>query len=404
MVTDVVDSMPAKPAAGLVVGEPQSRLRLAVALLAILGVIALAVLGTVVGLRSRQQKRTALMKETAALAVPTVSVVSPTPGKAATTLWLPAEVKPWVDAPIYARASGYLKRRLVDIGSRVKAGQLLADIETPELDSELDQARHQLAEAEAALVLAQSTAERYEAALLKSAVSKQDADEKQSDFALKTASAAAARANVQRLENLQAFARVTAPFAGTITARKVDVGELIVAGNGKELFRLSQTDKLRVYVNVPQTDAFGLRADQPAEMLVPELPGRAFAAKVISTASAISPDSRTLLTQLEVDNSRNELLPGCFAQVRFTAAQREASLVLPANTLLFRAEGPQVGVVKPDGTVELRSVKLGRDFGQTIEILAGVSAVDKVILNPSDSLVSGAVVRIAMPTTREASN
>jgi RND family efflux transporter MFP subunit len=365
------------------------------ALLALFAITALVVAGVVTGLVSRQRERAALVNETAELAVPTVTVVSPAPGKAAATLLLPAEVKPWIDAPIYARASGYVKRWLVDIGAPVKAGELLAEIETPELDQQVDQARHELAQAEAALALAKSTAERYTLLLKTASVSEQDADEKQSDFALKTASAAADRANLRRLENLQAFARVTAPFAGTITARNIDVGELVAAGNAKELFRLSQTDKLRVYVSVPQTDAFSVRADQPAEMLIPEFPGRVFAAKVVSTASAISADSRTLLTQLEVDNSRNDLLPGCFAQVRFTAAQREASLVLPANTLLFRAEGPQVGVVKSDGTVELRTVKLGRDFGQTIEILAGVSATDKVILNPSDSLLNGMSMRVA---------
>ncbi|MFA4945059.1 MAG: efflux RND transporter periplasmic adaptor subunit [Lentisphaeria bacterium] len=392
---DMADSIPAKPAASPAANEPRGKLSRMAALLALFAITALVVAGVVTGLVSRQRERAALVNETAELAVPTVTVVSPAPGKAAATLLLPAEVKPWIDAPIYARASGYVKRWLVDIGAPVKAGELLAEIETPELDQQVDQARHELAQAEAALALAKSTAERYTLLLKTASVSEQDADEKQSDFALKTASAAADRANLRRLENLQAFARVTAPFAGTITARNIDVGELVAAGNAKELFRLSQTDKLRVYVSVPQTDAFSVRADQPAEMLIPEFPGRVFAAKVVSTASAISADSRTLLTQLEVDNSRNDLLPGCFAQVRFTAAQREASLVLPANTLLFRAEGPQVGVVKSDGTVELRTVKLGRDFGQTIEILAGVSATDKVILNPSDSLLNGMSMRVA---------
>jgi multidrug efflux pump subunit AcrA (membrane-fusion protein) len=242
------------------------------ALLALFAITALVVAGVVTGLVSRQRERAALVNETAELAVPTVTVVSPAPGKAAATLLLPAEVKPWIDAPIYARASGYVKRWLVDIGAPVKAGELLAEIETPELDQQVDQARHELAQAEAALALAKSTAERYTLLLKTASVSEQDADEKQSDFALKTASAAADRANLRRLENLQAFARVTAPFAGTITARNIDVGELVAAGNAKELFRLSQTDKLRVYVSVPQTDAFSVRADQPAEMLIPEFP------------------------------------------------------------------------------------------------------------------------------------
>jgi RND family efflux transporter MFP subunit len=398
---DVNDSVTVKPADNPVVNKSQDKFRRAVLLLALSAIAAFVFFSVAAGLRSREQQRAALAKETAELVVPTVTVVSPAPSKAVATLLLPAEVKPWVDASIYARASGYLKRRVVDIGAQVKAGQLLAEIETPELDSELDRARHELAQAQAALALAKSTAERYAALLKTASVSEQDADEKQSDFVLKTASAAAARANIRRLEDLKGFARVTAPFAGVVTARSIDVGELIVAGNGKELFRLSQADKLRVYVNVPQTDAFSVRAGQAAEMLIPELPSQMFAAKVISTASAISADSRTLLTQVEVDNSGNDLLPGCFAQVRLTAAQREAGLTLPANTLLFRAEGPQVGVLKPDGTVELRNIKLGRDFGQTIEILGGVDTTDKVILNPSDSLLSGMSVRIAESTKLE---
>jgi len=398
---NVNDSVREKSAANPVAKKASGKSRRAAVLLALFTVIALVFLGVVAGLKSREQQRATVASETVELAVPMVTVVSPQPGKSAAGLLLPAEVKPWVDAPIYARASGYLQRRLVDIGSQVKANQLLAEIETPELDSELDQARYQLAEAEAALALARSTAERYAVLVKTVSVSEQDADEKKSDFVLKTANVAAARANVRRLADFKGFARVTAPFAGTITSRNIDVGELVMAGNGKELFRLSQTGKLRVYVNVPQTDAFSVRAGQTAELFLPELPGRVFAAKVMTTAGAISADSRTLLTQLEVDNSDNELLPGCFVQVRITTAQRDVGLVLPANTLLFRAEGPQVGVVKPDGKVELRSITLGRDFGRTIEILAGLAPTDHVILNPSDSLMSGAAVRVAESTKSE---
>jgi len=210
---------------------------------------------------------------------------------------------------------------------------------------------------------------------------------------LKSATVKAGHANVRRLEQLQSFARVTAPFAGVITLRKTDVGDLITAGGAKELFRLAQTEKLRVSVHVPQTRALATAPGQLAELLVPELPGRVFTGQVARTAGAISTDSRTLLTELEVDNSRGEILAGSFAQVRFTDAKGAAPLTLPGNVLLFRAEGPQVGVVQSDGKVELRSVKLGRDFGQTVEILAGVSPTNQVILNPSDSLANGDLVR-----------
>jgi RND family efflux transporter MFP subunit len=340
-----------------------------------------------------------LAAETSESAIPTVTVVSPTPGKAAGGLLLSAEIKPWIEAPIYARASGYLKRWLVDLGTRVEAGQLLAEIETPELDQELERTRQELAQSEAALALAKITTDRYTELLKTASVGEQETAEKQADFTLKTATVKAARANVRRLEQLQSFARVTAPFAGVITLRKTDVGDLIIAGGAKELFRLAQTDKLRVSVHVPQTRALATAPGQLAELLVPELPGRVFTGQVARTAGVISTDSRTLLTELEVDNSRGEILAGSFAQARFTDAKSAAPLMLPGNTLLFRAEGPQVGVVQPDGKVELRSVKMGRDFGATVEILSGVSASDRVILNPSDSLADGAIVRVAPTAT-----
>lgn len=385
------------PASSQPASPPPAKLSRAVLVVGVLIVVAVAV-----GLVPRMRQRTALMAETRDLALPTVTVVSPAPGKPSSGLLLPSEVKPWIEAPIYARASGYLKRWLVDLGARVEAGQWLAVIETPELDQELERARYQLAESEAALALATTTSERYTKLLKTASVSEQETVEKQADFALKTATVQAARANARRLEELQLFARVTAPFAGIITVRAVDVGDLIAAGGGRELFRLAQTDKLRIFVRVPQTQARTITPGQSAELLIPEWPGRVFTGKVARTAGAISPDSRTLLTELEVDNSRGEILAGSFGQVRFADAKGASPLMLPGNTLLFRAEGPQVGVVQPDGTVELRSVKIGRDFGATIEILDGVGANDRVILNPSDSLASGAVVRIATAAKPEA--
>lgn len=357
-------------------------------------VAAVVVVAFLVGLLPRLRQRTALAVETREMAVPNVTVVLPAPGKAAGGLPLPAEIKSWAEAGIFARANGYVKRWLVDIGANVSEGQLLAEIETPELDQELDHVRHRLAEDEAALTLARITADRYANLVKTASVSEQENAEKQADLQLKSASVAGARSEVGRLESLKGFARVTAPFAGTITVRNTDVGKLVAPGS-KELFRLEQTDKLRVYVPVPQSEALSVAPGQAAELTIAEMPGRVFASTVARTAGAIAGDSRTLLVELEVDNKGHTILAGSFGQVRLTGAKAESRLTLPANALLFRAEGPQVAVVQPDGQVQLRSVTLGRDFGQRLEMLAGVSATDQVILNPSDSLADGASVHVA---------
>ena len=357
--------------------------------------VVLIVIATLGGMIPRSLHRNALRAETRELAIQTVSVVSPAPGKTAAALTLPAEAKALVEAPIYARTSGYLKRYLVDIGAPVKAGDLLAEIDTPELNQELAQSRAQLAQAEAALALARTTAARWTDLVKTSSVSEQEAAEKKADLELKSATVEAARANVRRLEELQSFGRITAPFAGTITARGTDVGQLVAASNGKELFRLAQTGTLRVFVRVPQTAAQGIAPGQMAELTIPELPGRGFPAKIVRTSGAMSADSRTLLTELEVDNSRGELLAGTYVQVRLAETKQQPTATLPANTLLFRSEGPQVGVVGANDKVELRSVALGRDFGPTVEIIGGVGPTDRVILNPPDSLVGGTTVRVA---------
>jgi RND family efflux transporter MFP subunit len=376
--------------------HPPSRLKFSLAAAAVVAVIAV---GVVSGLLPRWRHQAELGAETLELAVPTVNVVSPKPAEHGAGLALPAEIKPWVEAPIYARANGYLTRRHVDIGTHVETGQLLAEIDTPELNQELERARAQRAQAEAALGLARETAARYARLVKTTSVSEQQNDEKQADLKLKAATVDSASADVRRLEKLRSFARVNAPFSGTVTARNIDAGDLIVAAGGKELFHLAQTVKLRVYVQVPQAMARSISPGQSAEMAIPELPGRAFTATVIRTAGVISADSRTLLVELEVDNSKEEILAGGYAQVRFPEARMEPLLTLPANTVLFRAEGPQIGVVEPDGKVEIRSVKLGRDFGQTIELVAGVGPKDRVIVNPADSLASGTTVSLNEPTT-----
>jgi len=364
--------------------------------------LALVILvAAIAGALPRWRARVALAAETRELAIPMVRVVSPVPGKAAGAPLFPAEIKPHAEAPILARATGYVKRWTTDIGGRVKAGAVLAELETPELDQELAKGRQERAQAEAALGLARSTVERYEGLVGTSGVSEQETREKQSDVTVKAAALDAARANVKRLEELRSFALVTAPFAGTVTARRIDVGELVVAGSGKELFRLSDIATLRVFVRVPQKIAAGVAAGQPAEVLLAEQPGKPLPARVARTAGSISADSRTLLVELELENPQGAVLAGSYAEARLLGS-KPAALTLPANTFLFREEGPRVGVVGPDGRVELRAVRLGRDFGKTVEIASGVSDTEKVILNPSDSLAEGAVVRVVAETKREA--
>lgn len=345
------------------------------------------------GLLPRLRARAELRAENRELAVPTVLVTSPLPGRVAEAPAFAAEVRPRLEAPIHARAAGYLRRWFVDIGGRVEAGQLLAEIDSPEVAQELQRARAELTHAEAAQALARATAERWGKLLAAGTASQQETAEKRAELELKSAQVAAAGANVRRLEELQSFQRVTAPFAGVVTARRVDVGELVSPGGGRELFRLAQAGTLRVFVRLPQSLARAVSAGQPAELLLPESPGRAFPAKVARTAGAIDPASRTLLTELEVDNARGEILPGSFGQVRFSHVRVEAALTLPATTLLFRAAGAQVGVVGADSRVTVKPVTIGRDFGSTVEVLAGVTAADRVIINPPDSLADGLQVR-----------
>jgi membrane fusion protein, multidrug efflux system len=363
--------------------------------LAAMVIFCVVVLAAVAGIVPRLRARSVLKAETMELAIPNVLVVRATQARPGEGLLLPAEVRPFIEAPIHARASGYLRRWLVDIGAKVQPGDLLAEIDTPELDQELTRSRAELLQAEAALGLARTSAARWSELLKTSSVSEQETAEKQADLALKLATVDASQATVHRLEELKAFSRVTAPFAGIITSRRTDVGELIAAGSGKELFRLAQIGVLRVYVRVPQSLTPGIAPGQTADLLMPESPGRVYIARVVRSSGAIDAQSRTLLTELQVDNSKGEILSGSFAQVRFSQTNLQTHLTLPSNTLLFRPEGPQVGVVLAGGKVEMRTVDLGRDYGATVEILGGISASEDVILNPSDSLTSGLSVRVS---------
>ncbi|GAO01479.1 efflux RND transporter periplasmic adaptor subunit [Anaeromyxobacter sp. PSR-1] len=367
-------------------------------------VIAALVLGAsaLAGAVPRWRARAALATETGALAIPVVRVVSPTADKPGPSPFFPAEIKPRIEASLLARATGYVKRWTTDIGGHVKAGDVLAELVSPDLDEELARARQELAQSEASLTLATSTAHRYGGLVETSGVSEQENAEKQGELALKTAALGVARANVRRLEQLQRYTRITAPFAGTVTARRVDVGDLVTSGSGREVFRLAQTDTLRVQTRVPQTAAGGVVAGASAEVLIPELPGKPLPARVARTAGVISADSRTLLVELELPNESGAILAGSFARVRFLGAAGPTPLTLPANTLLFRPEGPRIGVVGTEDRVALRTVRLGRDFGRTVEILEGAAPKDRVILNPSDSLADGATVRVAPEAKREA--
>jgi RND family efflux transporter MFP subunit len=371
--------------------KPRSHLGLIAAAMAVLLVIAFFV-----GMIPHWRQSKATKSYTQELAVITVAVVSPAPGTNTAGLMLPAEVRPWLDASIYAQVSGYLQNWLVDIGAHVKEGQLLATISTPEVDQQLEQANAQLVLAKANLELAKVTNVRWQALVKKAAVSEQEAAEKSAALAVAEANVQAYTANVRRLEAMKAFQRVIAPAAGTITLRDVDIGDLIVAGaGGKELFHLAQTEKLRIYIRVPEPNAPDVSPGQAAELTVSQFPGKTFPAKVITTSEAVSPVSRTLQVELEADNSHGLIFSGSYAQVRLTGARPNPRLVLPSNTILFRAQGLQVGVVGTNNVVELRQVQVGRDFGQTIEISSGVTPEDRVIINPSDSLVSGTVVRVA---------
>lgn len=346
------------------------------------------------GRAPRVAKRAAAVADNRDLAALTVAVVSPQPGTAAEPLALPAELKPLNEADIHARANGYVKRLLVDIGERVEEGQLMVELDAPELTRDLERAKAELIRAEAQLDLAETTAERWTELVKTRTVSEQDYAEKLADVRLQSANVEAMRAHMRRIDETMIFTRIVAPFRGIVTERRTDVGDLVSGDKTRPLFHVAQVGTLRAFVQVPQALSRGIRVGQTAGLALPELPGRVFAAKVVRTAGALDAGSRTLLTELHVDNAKNELLAGSFSQVRFKDLNPEALLTLPANCLLIRAEGPQAAVVRTDNRVELRALKLGRDFGSSVEIIEGVKAGDRVILNPPDAITDGAEVRI----------
>jgi RND family efflux transporter MFP subunit len=370
------------------------------ALILLVVAIALAVWGEV----SRVLARSSLSKETAESAIPTVVTVTAERSTLGEELVLPGAVQAFIEAPIYARTSGYLRSWNTDIGTQVTRGQLLAEIETPEVDQQLSQAQADLATARANEALSNSTNARWQGLLTTESVSKQDAEEKSGDSAAKKAAAASAAANVARLHDLESFKRVVAPFTGVITARNTDIGALINAGQsaGSELFRIADTHKLRIYVRVPETFAAVTRPGLEAELRFAEQPNRTFAAKTVRTSNALDPILRTLQVELELDNAKGEIFPGAYAEVHFKLPASAQTLRLPANTVLFRAAGLQVATLDGEQRVTLKSIVQGRDFGNTIEVLSGLEPNDRVVLNPPDSITNGVQVRIASPSAAPA--
>jgi membrane fusion protein (multidrug efflux system) len=357
---------------------------------------AVVLIALVVGFIPHLRERQTATADTKELAIPTVAVVSATASTPGSGLNLPAEVRPWQEASIFSRVNGYLKSWLVDIGAHVEKDQLLAEVDVPDLQQQMDQAQSQAVLAQHSWELAKDTNTKWQELFKEGVVSQLDAENTATSQATSQANVSAFAANLGFLKQEVAFQRVTAPFAGIITVRNVNVGDLITANNTSfEMFHIQQTDPLRVYFRIPQAEASDIAAGQTFHVHVGAQSAKTYPGKVISTSEAVSPDSRTMLVELQVDNSKNEILPGSYATVRVPQSVLAKPLILPDNTLIFRGKDQQVGVVDAKGVVQLRDVKVGRDFGIQSEILSGVTESDKVIVNPSDSLTTGTLVGVA---------
>jgi len=396
------EAHPAAPAAAVTGSDspatPQQRARVVrrAKILIVIVIVGLAI-GAGRTVISRMSNARVLDAGTVEAATLYVKVAAPKLLATGPTLSLPGSLRGYVESPISARASGYLRHWYKDIGSRVTKGELLAEIETPEIDQQLTQAIASRQQAAASLALAKSSMERWESLRTKDAVSQQELDERRSADAQARANLGAADANVERLRQLEGFKRVVAPFAGVITRRNVDVGDLIDAGGnsaGRAMFLLAQTDPLRVYVNVPQAYAQMVKPGQQVIVTQAELPGRSFRGEVARTSASIDASSRTMQVEVALPNHDGTLLPGAFVQVALPLPASRA-LIIPANSLLFRADGLHVAVVDGAGNVHLRGVQIGRNYGQTIEVLDGIASTDRLVLNPSDSLAEGDHVTVA---------
>ncbi|HKV24929.1 MAG TPA: efflux RND transporter periplasmic adaptor subunit [Candidatus Acidoferrum sp.] len=354
----------------------------------VLGVVFLVVLGAFTLFQRRAQYH-ALAEETEARAIPTVAVTHPIAELSQEDLVLPGTLEAYVESPIYARTNGYLKSWYHDIGSRVSKGELLADIDTPEVDQQLSQARADLNTAEANANLSRITSTRYRDLIKTDGVSKQEVDNAVGDYEAKTATVKSAEANVRRLEEMESFKHVYAPFSGVITRRNIDIGTLINAGNGgaqQELFTLAQTDPIRVYVSVPEMYSPSVHGGLGAYLELTQYPGRSFQGKVVRTAEAIDPNTRTLLTEVDVPNRAGELFPGGYAQVHLQVKVSGSRLQVPVNALLFRSEGLRAVVVDANNKTHLRQLTIGRDYGTALEVLQGLQPSDWIVLNPPDSI------------------
>jgi RND family efflux transporter MFP subunit len=358
-----------------------------------------AVVFAIWGIVTRLSARIALEKQASEAAVATVTTAKPHAGPGSDKLVLPGSVQAFYEAPIYARTNGYLKVWNTDIGTPVKKGQVLALIDTPEVDQELLQAQADLATAAANYQLARTTNERWQGLLSSESVSQQDADQRAGDAAAKAAARQSAAANLARLQELESFKRVLAPFDGIVTQRNTDIGALINAGQsaGNALFRVADVHRLRVYVSVPQPYASAIRPGLTAELEFADHPGRRYEAVVANSAQALDATSRTLQVELQIDNAKGELLPGSYAQVYFALTGVDNTLRIPVNTVLFRTDGLQVAVLDEQHRVHLQSITQGRDFGTEIEVLAGLTADDVLVANPPDSISDGVQVRLAPP-------
>jgi RND family efflux transporter MFP subunit len=353
------------------------------------------------GVWSRVRADTALKAETAQVARPAVSVVSPKQTAPAQEIILPGNVQPFITSPIYARTNGYLRKWYFDIGAHVKQGQLLAVIETPEVDQQLEQSLSNLNTAKANLALAETTKNRYQGLVKDNAVSQQDVDNAVGTYNANKAIADANQANVKQLQALQSFEKIYAPFDGVITARNTDIGDLINSGSSggvkTDLFHIAQPGTLRVYVNVPEEYSQGVKTGMSANLSLAEFPGRKFQGKLVRTSDDINLTTRTLLIEIDVDNPAGTLLTGSYAEVHLAVPSQASTYLLPVNTLIFRSEGLRVGVVR-DGKVVLTTVAPGHDFGNEIEIVSGLKPDDQVIINPPDSIISGQEVQIVQAT------
>jgi len=358
--------------------------------------LAIAIALAAWGILSRVSARNTLSRQMAITAATSVVTVKPTVAPGSEALVLPGSVQANYEAPIYARTNGYLRVWYTNIGTPVKKGQLLAEIESPEVDQQLSQARADLATAEANYLFAKSTDVRWQGLLATESVSKQDADQRSGDAAAKKAAVQSAAANVARLRDMESFKRVLAPFDGVVTQRNTDIGALINAGQspGAALFRVADTHRLRIYVSVPQPYASSIQPGMSADLVFTEHPDKHYPATVAFTAQALDPASRTLQVELQVENPRRELFPGAYAEVHFNLAAAAPILRLPANAVLFRAEGLLVAAVGSDHRVRLKRIAEGRDFGSSIEVLSGIDAADDIVINPPDSITDGALVHV----------